>query len=101
MSPPETPVPIETLLAHRDWVQRLARSLVLDGPTADDVEQRTWLAALRSPPQREATARAWLGRVVRNVASDQRRARSRRAAHESTAAAHRRAGRPTAEVVAE
>ena len=97
-SPP--PVPLETLLTHRVWVRRLARSLVVDDPTADDVEQQTWLAALRHPPRHQATARAWLGRVVRNLAMDSGRARRRRDAHELLAARPELV-RSTGDVVAE
>jgi RNA polymerase sigma-70 factor (ECF subfamily) len=100
MSASLPPVPIETLLSHRAWVRRLARSLVLDGPSADDVEQQTWLAALRSPPRHAATSRAWLGRVVRNLALDTGRARRRRDAHE-LGAARPETTRPTTDVVAE
>jgi RNA polymerase sigma-70 factor (ECF subfamily) len=91
---------LETLLSHRDWVRRLARSLVRDESSADDVEQRTWLAALRRPPRDAETSRAWLGRVVRNLATDARRARVRRESHEATAARPEGA-RSTADVVAE
>lgn len=77
---------METLLTHRDWVRRLARSLVRDQASADDVEQRTWLVALRNPPRYEATARSWLARVVRSQVLDAFRARGRREAHERAAA---------------
>ena len=86
MTSAQAPVPIEALLAHRGWVRRLARSLVRDDATADDVEQRTWLAALRSPPVCAESARAWLARVVRSQASKTFRADGRRGAHESAAA---------------
>ena len=46
MSTPR-PVPIEDLLAQRDWVRRLARGLVEGAEDRDDVEQETWLRALR------------------------------------------------------
>ena len=91
---------METLLTHRAWVRRLARSLVRDGQAADDVEQRTWLAALSRPPQHEGTSRAWLGRVVRNIANDVARARRRRDVHE-LAAARPEALRATIDVVAD
>jgi len=94
------PVPMETLLSHRDWVRRLARSLVRDEASADDVEQRTWLAALRRPPLDASTARAWLSRVVRNEAFGVRRADGRRAAHERIGARGETI-RSTADVVAE
>ncbi len=46
---PPAPVPIETLLAHREWVRAVALAVVRDPNAADDVEQETWLAALRTP----------------------------------------------------
>jgi RNA polymerase sigma-70 factor (ECF subfamily) len=63
-------------------VRRLARSLVRDEAAADDVEQRTWLAALESPPREEACARSWLARVVRSKVLNAHRSRTRRDAHE-------------------
>src|SRR5947207_1545684 len=86
MSSAQAPVPIATLLVHREWVRRLARSLVHDEASADDVEQRTWLAALRSPPREAGSARAWLARVVKSQAMNSFRAQSRRDAHEKTGA---------------
>src|SRR5262245_9329999 len=100
MSTSPAPVPLETLLSHRPWVRRLARALVAGAASADDLEQQAWLAAVRRPPQHEETARAWLGRVVRNLAFDARRARLRRDAHE-TRAARPEATDSTAHVVAE
>ncbi len=91
---------METLLTHRAWVRRLARSLARDEASASDLEQRAWTAALRRPPQEEATSRAWLGRVVRNLARDAIRADGRRTHHER-AAARAEALSPTADVVAE
>ena len=40
----------EDLLAHAGWVRELARRLA-DGADADEVEQTTWLAALRAGPR--------------------------------------------------
>jgi RNA polymerase sigma-70 factor (ECF subfamily) len=91
---------MSTLLAHREWVRRLARSLVRDDASADDVEQRTWLTALRSPPHDAGRARAWLARVVRNQALDSFRAEGRRDVHQR-AAARADSVRPAADVVAE
>jgi RNA polymerase sigma-70 factor (ECF subfamily) len=88
------------LLAHREWVRRLARSLVRDDASADDIEQRTWVAAMRSPPATEASARPWLARVVRRLALDSFRAQGRRDRHES-AAARGESVRSAADVVAE
>src|SRR5687767_14560321 len=75
---PGSPISMDTLLTHRAWVRRLARSLVRDDASADDVEQRTWLAALRRPPWDAATAQAWLAKVTRNEAFNARRADRRR-----------------------
>ena len=73
---------IEELLAHRAWVQRVARALVLDESRAEDLEQEAWLRAVRTPPPRPS--RAWLGTVLRNAAVNLRLAERRRSAHESS-----------------
>ncbi len=68
---------LEELLAHSEWVRGLARRLVLDDATTDDIVQEVWAAALteRSVPR---APRAWLARVVRNlVGTSQRGARNR------------------------
>ncbi len=77
------PIAVERLLAERAWVEALARSLVLDDATADDVVQQTWLAAIENPPREEASRRGWLSRVVRNAASESRRRAIRRERWES------------------
>jgi len=100
MSSAHAPVPMTALLAHREWVRRLARSLVRDDASADDIEQRTWVAAMRSPPATEASARPWLARVVRRLALDSFRAQGRRERHESVAA-RGESVRSAADVVAE
>jgi RNA polymerase sigma-70 factor (ECF subfamily) len=61
---------IERLLAHSAWLSALARRLVRDPSTADDLVQDTWQAALRAP---KGSDRGWLGAVIANLA----RARSR------------------------
>lgn len=77
--PPRTPSPSgEGLLQHRGWVRSVARSMVGDGPLADDVEQETWLVALRVDPAQVTTPRAWLAGVVRNVVRGLRRTEHRR-----------------------
>ncbi|MCE9638239.1 MAG: sigma-70 family RNA polymerase sigma factor [Planctomycetes bacterium] len=80
------PVPIEALLAHRDWVRGLARSLVTDPGLADDVEQETWLAALRHPPHDAVTVRPWFVTVARNFARQGRRGVMRRSRREEAVA---------------
>jgi len=81
---PTTP-DLEALLLHRDFVRRLAVSLVRDRSAADDVEQETWLAGLRRPVG-AARVRAWLGSVVRRLAARARRGTARRERREEAAA---------------
>jgi RNA polymerase sigma-70 factor (ECF subfamily) len=80
------PIPFDTLLSHREWVRGLARSLVADPGLADDVEQETWLAALRRPPRDAATVRSWFVAVARNFARQGHRSSSRRERREAVAA---------------
>lgn len=80
------PVKIEALLAHRQWVRALARSLVRDESSADDVEQQTWQAALENPPAKLDAARAWLGSVVRRKVLESQRRYVRRQRRELVAA---------------
>ncbi|MGB0953208.1 MAG: sigma-70 family RNA polymerase sigma factor [Planctomycetota bacterium] len=72
---------LDAMLAHSGWVRALARSLVADPDLADDIEQQTWLTAMRRPPRDDRNLRSWLGSVVRSMAgmhwreSDARRRR--------------------------
>ena len=94
-----TPVPIEELLRHRNWVRCLARELVYDDSAVDDIEQMTWLAAMERPP-RSAGLMTWFRVVVRNIASKQMRSDVRRGSRQ--AAAHAVGETPsTADVVVE
>ena len=72
----------EELLAHVDFVQSLARSLVADVNKADDIEQQTWLAALESPPVGKKPIRLWLSKVALNFAKLMYRKEQRRKRHE-------------------
>jgi RNA polymerase sigma factor (sigma-70 family) len=76
----------ESLLAEAGWVSRLAKSLVKDDATAQDLVQETWLAALKSPPLADGRLRPWLARVLLNFARQRKRGESRRAAREALAA---------------
>src|SRR5947207_15701623 len=80
------PIPVETLLAHRDWVRAVARAVVRDPNAADDVEQETWLAALRTPPRNESSLRGWLGAVARSRARRIGRTDARRETREAASA---------------
>ena len=60
-----------TMLPHMDAAYNLARWLVRDATLAQDVTQDAMLRALRFFPEwRGGSARAWLMRIVRNVAYD-------------------------------
>jgi RNA polymerase sigma-70 factor (ECF subfamily) len=77
---------LDDLLAEKRWVRALAARLAPDASAADDLEQETWLAAMRSPPPRAGSPRAWLGTVVRNLARTAHRRSERRGRHEAFAA---------------
>lgn len=76
----------DDFLAHADFVRGLARSLVLDASSADDISQQAWLAALRQPPGGDKPVRAWMSRVVRNLVRLRQRSESRRTERERRAA---------------
>lgn len=67
------------LIAELGWLNRLARSLVRDPATADDLAQDTVEAALANPPGNLGSGiRPWLATVARNLAATRRRAAGRR-----------------------
>jgi RNA polymerase sigma-70 factor (ECF subfamily) len=76
----------EALLSQTAWIRALARSLVVDQATADDVAQDAVVVALTKPPSSAAALRAWLRRVVKNLASNARRGETRRGAREKSVA---------------
>ena len=79
--------PCEDLLAHAGWIRGVARELVLDDSTADDVVQQTWLAAIEKPPPAKVSRpRAWLAGIVRNLAKQGAREQTRRASRERRSA---------------
>lgn len=81
------------LLEQLAWLQGLARSLVRDASSADDLVQDTWLAASKHAPALDGSGlRNWLARVARNFARRGARAQERRARRESAVA------RPEAQV---
>ncbi len=88
MDSPSRAVPEPELLANLAWVQALARGLVADAATAEDVAQDTWLAALERPPRRTSGAglRAWLRQVVRTMARQSARSAASRGKRERSVA---------------
>ncbi len=75
----------EELLEHFEWIQGLARRLVDDPYMADDLSQEAWLAALRSPAPTGGALRAWLAKLLRNLARKIVRSEGRRRLHEAEA----------------
>src|SRR5262245_24677722 len=67
------PVSLESLLSHQGWAMRVARRLVREEGEAEDLVQRTWIAALQRPPQSENGARAWIRKVILNLARERHR----------------------------
>lgn len=84
----------EDLLSHMSWARALARQLVRDDATADDVVQDSMAAALQSPPAADRPLRPWLARVVGNAARQRARGEGRRGVREREAA--REEGLPSA-----
>src|SRR5690242_19896655 len=77
----------DELLAHTEWLTRLARALVGDAAAAD-VVQATYEVALTKPPTRGGPLRPWLGGVARNLARMATRGRVRRERREEHAPVH-------------
>ncbi|NVB79269.1 MAG: sigma-70 family RNA polymerase sigma factor [Kofleriaceae bacterium] len=75
----------DELLAHTEWLTRLARALVGDA-AAGDVVQDTYEVALAKPPRQPGPIRPWLGGVARNVARMATRGRVRRERREDAVA---------------
>lgn len=86
-SNPQAHPNLDLLLEHSGWVRALARSLVADQATAEDLEQKAWLAAIEKPPHHLDQPRAWMTTVVRNLAKMQWRENKARGRREETAGA--------------
>ncbi|MCU0863769.1 MAG: sigma-70 family RNA polymerase sigma factor [Planctomycetes bacterium] len=76
----------ENLLAHQEWVRALARRLVTDPSTADDIVQQTMLVAATRAPAGLEHPRGWLRKVAENTARALRRTAGRRARREQMVA---------------
>lgn len=85
------PIDPEELLEHTGWLRSLARGLVHDDATAEDLVQQACTAAIEHPPQDRRSLGAWLGGVVRHLAARVHRDRARRERRE------RRVARPERE----
>ena len=84
--PPSTrAASIDALLAERAWVARLARRLVADTASADDLVQRAWLRFLQRPPTPGGSLRSWIRVVLRNELLQAHRSDARRARREASA----------------
>lgn len=78
--------PLQSLLRHESFVRAVARELLRDEPSVDDVVQQTWLAALDAAPREDRSLLPWLAVVARRFAWRARLRESRRAARERVAA---------------
>lgn len=85
MSTPFNVTP-DTLRAEATALRGLTRALLAHEQDAEDIEQETWLAALRHPPAGTAGRSAWLARVARNFARRKRRKEEARQRREREAA---------------
>lgn len=68
----------DELMQHRDALRRMARGIIGETESAEDVVQSTFLSALESPRRSPDSLRAWLMRILRSRAVDVLRSRSRR-----------------------
>jgi len=75
----------ELLLQDIAWLKRLATMLANDRDDADDLVQEAWIAAWRRQPDATRPMRAWLTKVVRDLAGMKRRSDRRRAARHALA----------------
>lgn len=87
MTPSPRPLGIdpEEVLAHDTFVRGLARQLVHDAHTADDLAQQAWVAACRQTIP-ALSLRGWLATVVRRLAGRRARADRREIARQGAAA---------------
>ena len=60
---------VNALLAHAGWIASLASSLVADPNQAEDLVQKTWVAALEHPPRAPRCSGAAPASTVRHSAA--------------------------------
>ncbi len=73
---------LDELLLHAAWARRLARTLVADPNTADDLVQEAYVAAASGAYSSSDAPRGWLATVLRNFARRRHRGESARTARE-------------------
>jgi RNA polymerase sigma-70 factor (ECF subfamily) len=95
-----SPARIEAMLAHREWVRRVAVALTADESAAGDLEQDLWCEVLERPPEPRRSIRGWFAAALRRDLFDRRKAEARRRLREE-AAARPEAAPATADLVAE
>lgn len=89
----------DLLHQHDRFLRDLARSLVRDAHTADDIVQETWIAAVRTDLGRVGNLRGWLRTTMQNCLAMQRRTRARAAVPENADRGRGGAAPATDEVV--
>lgn len=102
MKPDDAALRADELLNDSRWIHRIARSLLTDPSSADDLVQDAWVAALAQEEAKrdeEGSTRSWLSRVVRNLADKRWRTEARRRDRE-TSCARAEAIASTADLVA-
>jgi len=77
---------VRVIEENESFVRALARSLVADEHTADDLTQDALIIALEHPPEHFRNVRAWLGTVIEHLAGRRRLATARRTAREAATA---------------
>ena len=80
---------LDALLSETDWLRALARQLVHDQSSADDLYQETVLSVVEGGAPSHDPLRPWLARVARNLASKLRRSEARRVTREQHVAVAR------------
>lgn len=83
---PNDPATLEELLRHANFVRGLAKQLVADASSADDLVQDTFLAAVRVGVVPGPGIRTWLATTLKRTASNLRRTVARRVRRESRSA---------------
>jgi len=86
MSPHDPHTLPDDLARHAGLLRAVARGVLGDRELVDDVVQQAYLQALARPPEGRGLLRAWLARVVRNLALNTARGEARRAGRERAVA---------------